>query len=175
MSCSAGPSNYALGYSYAEEDEPDRIDTDFAGDDWPFSWVRLGDTPKYNFEDITYQPEGYEIDEMVVENNTVEDTEYSFKFDATHYLDFGDNPAEIKMGVKLRTREKERESTIDVFDDFDSASAAPTRPPLPGGNIDYNLNRFGFGLNRGALRSFWKTLGDDNYNADESFTVVHRR
>ena len=161
--------DYALGYSYAEEDEPDRIDTDFAGDDWPFSWVRLGDTPKYNFEDITYQPEGYEIDEMVVENNTVEDTEYSFKFDATHYLDFGDNPAEIKMGVKLRTREKERESTIDVFDDFDSVGS-PDASAFAGGNIDYNLNRFGFGLNRGALRSFWKTLGDDNYNADESFT-----
>ena len=80
---------YAVGYSYAEEDEPDRHDTDFAAvDDASLGYTRIGSIPNYMLGASVYDPAFFELDEIVVENNKVEDEELSLNFDVTHHIDY---------------------------------------------------------------------------------------
>lgn len=159
--------DYSVGYSYAEEDEPNRIDTDFAGaDDVSLSYTALGQIPRYTIDDMVLDPAFFELDEIVVENNLVEDEELSFTLDVTRQMDFAGNPGSISFGVKARQREKDRESDIDVYDDF--GDDAITAEGFAGGQSEWDLRTFGFTLNRGALRNFTRGLTDDNLNADDT-------
>ncbi len=160
---------YSLGYSYAEEDEPGRHDTKFAAeDDYAFAYANLGEAPDYSLGQQVYNPANFLLDEIVVENNLTEDEEWSATFDIARQLEFLGAATELKAGAKARLRDKSRESTIDVFDDFgdDDISAVGFRAADP----DYDLADFGFGLNGSALRSFARGLTDANRNLDESFT-----
>jgi TonB-dependent receptor len=158
---------YSLGYSFAEEDEPNRHDTDFAGaDDYSLMYSGLGDVPGYVLAPEAYVAENFELDEIVVENNLVEDEELSLTLDVTHQTRFFSAPGELKFGAKVRQRDKERTSDIDVYDDFGDETF--TAADFLGGKPGYDLLDFGFGLNRGAIRSFTRGLGEDNLNGDES-------
>lgn len=160
---------YSLGYSYAEEAEPDRHDSDFAAaDDATLSYAGLGDVPGYVLDSMVYDPSFFELDEIVVEDNLVEDEELSFTLDVTHPLRFGSNPGEIQFGTKVRQRQKERQSDIDIFDDFGDADIGADRFAL--GPADYGLREFGFTLDRNRIREFTDALGEDSRDADASFT-----
>lgn len=160
---------YSVGYSFAEEDEPGRHDSEFAGDDdYAFGYTSLGDLPGVVLDDMIYQPQNFVLDEIVVENNLTEDEEWSGTFDIAYQFDFLDAATEIKAGAKARMRDKSRDSSIDVYDDFGDGdvSAQDFRASDP----DYDLADFGFGLSGSALRRFTRDLGPDNLNAAESFT-----
>ncbi|MFV8818802.1 TonB-dependent receptor [Haliea sp. E17] len=158
---------YSLGYSYAEEDEPGRHDSKFEGaDDYAFAYTSLGETPKVVLDPMAYFPQNFILDDITVENNLVEDEEWSATFDIARQFDLWGSSTEIKGGAKVRLRDKTRKSTIDVFDSFDDVDALKFR----GVNPDFDLADFGFGLSRSALRSFTRGLTDDNRNADESLT-----
>ncbi len=159
---------YSLGYSYAEEDEPGRHDTDFAGDDdYAFAYTSLGDLPNVILGEEVYQPQNFILDEIVVENNLTEDEELSATFDVSYQLEFLNAATEIKAGAKVRMRDKSRESTITVYDDFgDDISAMEFLASDP----DYDLADFGFGLSGSSIRRFTRGLGPDSINDDESFT-----
>ena len=159
--------DYALGYSYAEEDEPNRHDTDFAAtDDFTLAYTGLGEIPGYQLDTRNLAPQFYELDEIVVENNFVEDEEVSFSLNIARRMDLGSNSGELKFGGKVRQRDKDRDSDIDVFDDFgDDAISAEL---FATGNVSYDLLPFGFGLSPGAIRSFTGGLTDDNRDGDAS-------
>ncbi len=163
--------DYSLGYSQSEEDDPNRVDTDFAGsDNFALSYRSLNDgtKPNYIFGQEVFDPTQFELDEIVVENNLVEDEEQSFKLDFARQMQFGSNPGEIKFGLKVRSREKERESEIRVYDDFDSLGN-PTAETFATSGPDYDLNQFGFGLNPGRLRgTAFNSVGSANINNDET-------
>lgn len=161
--------DYAFGYSYAEEKEPDRHDSEFAGaEDTGLSYHSLGDYPNYLMGDAAYDPALFELDEIFVEDNTVEDEEFSLELNVARQFFYRDNPGEIKFGGKLRMREKERESDIDVYDDFGDDPILASQ--FAGGSADYDLRRFGFTLREGAIRNFTDALGDDSLNADATLT-----
>lgn len=161
--------DYSVGFSYAEEDEPDRLDTDFKGvDDYSLAYRGLGDKPDYMLDRMSNVPANFELDEIARENNLVEDEEVSFTFNASRPVDFFSNPGEIKFGVKARQRDKERSADIEIFDDF--GDDTPTAQAFLGKDPSYDLAQFGFGLDRGSIRNFAGTLGSDNLDADKSLT-----
>ncbi len=161
--------DYSLGYSYAEEDEPDRHDTDFAPlDDYTLSYASIGETPSYQIDPRVNDPANYVLDEIAVENNLVEDEELSATFDVTWQTELFEAPTAFQFGAKVRQRDKQRSSTVDVFDDFgdDDISAVE----FAGGKLDYSLGDMGFAWNPGSVRRFASGLTEDNKDLDKSFT-----
>ncbi|GAB1257837.1 TonB-dependent receptor [Aurantivibrio plasticivorans] len=157
--------DYALGFSTAEEDEPNRVDSKIETDDpYAFSYSNLGQIPNYSLAAEAYDANNFKFDDIAIENNLVEDEELSFKLDVARDIDFGGNPGEVKFGFKYRDREKERRSDIRVYDDLDFLSASD----FVAGSPDYSLANFGFGLNANALRSTAFALGSTGLNAEES-------
>jgi len=159
--------DYKLGYSRAEEEEPNRVDTEFQGGDYAFSWSALGETPNYSFGPEKNLPSEFELDELVIENNLVEDEEVSLAINLARPFEQSSFSGEIKFGAKYRSREKDRSSDILVYDDFESIGE-PDASGFVDSNPDYGLSDFGFGLDGSALRSLASTLTADNLNADES-------
>ncbi len=163
---------YAVGYSYAEEAEPDRRDTDFAGPDAPLAINSFGEIPDFRVDALAYAPQEFELDELVVEDNLVEDEAVTLNLDISREFNLAGAPSVVKFGGLWRSREKTRESTIEVYDDFDSLGEFTAADFATDQFVDYNLLQpmFGFGLSPGAIRSFAGQLGADNLNADETLT-----
>ncbi len=118
--------DYKISYSKAEENEPNRLDTDF----------RNGDATSYTYDfsnpyqpiitvtggSDVFNPANFELDEFVVENNLADEDEFAVKFDAKRFLDFGENPGFVKFGIKYRSKEKSNDANAEIYSN-DSSEA----------------------------------------------------
>ncbi|MBK1876394.1 TonB-dependent receptor [Pelagicoccus mobilis] len=125
--------NYKASLSTAEENEPDRLDTDFRnGEDSDFSYDFSNSfEPRVTVDggsDI-FDPANFELDEFVAENNLTEEEEIALKFDAMRFLDFGDNPGFVKFGFKYRTKDKNRDNDVAIYS-WDGDGDTPTAAGL---------------------------------------------
>jgi TonB-dependent receptor len=153
--------DYSVAYSHAEEEEPNRIDTDFrlevendatalfgldSSNPLAPQLIRSGTGNFINIDD----PSAFEFNGLEFLNGITEDDEYALQFDAERDFDWGGNEAEFQFGFKYRSREKTRDVDLRVYDadlTADQFSQA----------IDYPLDEFGFGLNAGAIRSLFNS------------------
>ncbi|MCH6257633.1 TonB-dependent receptor [Puniceicoccaceae bacterium K14] len=111
--------SYQASISHAEENEPDRLDTDF----------RNGDTSdvSYDFSNSTqpvvtveggsdlFDASNFELDEAVVENNVSEDDKVAFKVDFRRDLFLGNAPSFVKFGTKFSQREKSVDNDAKAY------------------------------------------------------------
>ncbi|EWH09341.1 TonB-dependent receptor [Catenovulum agarivorans DS-2] len=145
--------NYQLGYSKAEEENPNALYYTLKGEGLTFDSNMQGQIPQItqgaNVADFT----NYELDEVSDESEFAQDEESSFKLDLTKKLLAAGTAYEFKSGIKLRQREKTARAIIDIYDDgFDAFTPTDFATATP----DWSLGDFGPGLNRQALRNFTK-------------------
>ncbi len=119
--------DYYAAYSYAEEEEPDRLDTEIALDD-DFS-------ARYNHSDANFPTmtvlddinindvSGYELDKFTYEDNLTTDDELSFQTNLKYHLDFLDKPSFLKTGFKMRSKNKDREAYAKEYENSDDFEA----------------------------------------------------
>ena len=142
---------YRAGYSKADESEPNRRDTQFTIEEVRIGYSHHGERPGLFADPATLDPNGYELSEIVIEDNETEDTERSFKIDLKRDLDAGKVHGYVEVGAKVRRREKTNDIGIRVFDGF------PGDPTLAGfalDGIDYGQGAFGLGVSEAAIDSF---------------------
>ncbi|AWF82806.1 TonB-dependent receptor [Microbulbifer sp. A4B17] len=164
--------SYALGYSHAEESEPNRRDTDFVLDSLRLGYVEAGDTPRMavGSEDVeaVLDPASYQLDELVIEDNFTEDEEISFRIDISREIDWAGNPSVVKFGLHERQREKTGDLNATVYEGFDGDY---TLADFSRNSIDYGLDAFGPGVNVGSLNSFINANLSD-FDIDETETAL---
>ncbi|WP_448567731.1 TonB-dependent receptor [Thalassotalea ganghwensis] len=144
---------YQVGYSKADEDEPDSLYYVFANDEVTIDSSMAGQIPTISQNDNVMRMNHYALDEISFEDNYTKDTETSAKVDFTHFSQWNNHAVEVKFGAKFRQREKLNDTSIFIydgdFDEIDSAQFATTAP-------DWSLGNFGDGLDRSTMRSFFK-------------------
>ncbi|MEP1552321.1 TonB-dependent receptor, partial [Paraglaciecola sp.] len=148
---------YQVGYSKADEDEPDALYYTFVGEEMSINSDFVGPIPSITQDASVMDLGNYELDEVSFEKNNAEDTEASIKADFTRFLEWQNNQVEIKFGGKYRNREKQANADIIIydgdFDDVDSSSFATTTP-------DWGLGDFGPGLDRSFMREYYGQQAD---------------
>ena len=176
--------DYTYGYSKSEEEEPDRLDTNFVIEGVQLTYNGIGDQPNLIADPATFDPANYALDEIVFEDNFTEDESNSFALDVTRELSTDNFNGYVKFGGKYRQREKTNDLEVIVFDGF------PGDPDMTGfvASIDYDLNTFGPGLSASRISSYFNTnrtaleiddgdtlvdsLGGD-YELDEDVTAFY--
>ncbi|MFC3051343.1 TonB-dependent receptor [Kordiimonas pumila] len=160
---------YSISYAKAQEAEPDRLDTSFAGEDFnsgvDFTNLLFPRSIFKNSDDLAALQDlsNYEVDSFEYSDNITEDEQIAFKLDIAKDMYWGDNPVLIKWGAKARLRDKFRDNTFLAYDgdlgdvtlnDFSTAIDYPIDLALGNGGIDgvalrdyYAANRSSFELN----------------------------
>lgn len=168
--------DYQLAYAYAEEAEPNRLDTDFrAKFDSGIFGVNVNDTmvPKVIFGDDTaeaayFDASNYEFDGLEFLNGKAEDSEWSFAFDAERETRFGQYYGFIKFGANYRSREKSYDATTLVYGD-DYAGGDLTLADFAT-SVDYDLGNIGPVADPHAVRSFFNT-NRSSFELDDTDTL----
>jgi TonB-dependent receptor len=110
---------YSVAYSYAQEEEPDRYDSNFEFEDDVSGAYDISDPelPKWNItsdHDI-YDPAAYEFDELVIENNLTTDQSLTGKIDLSYPYVLASYRGELKSGIQYRRKMKDRENKVDIY------------------------------------------------------------
>ena len=141
---------YQLGFSKADEDEPNSLYYTFVAEEMAIDSDMSGQIPAITQDAAAMDLANYELDEISLEAGYAKDTESSAKFDITRFLELAGNPLELKFGAKYRQREKQASANIAIFDgDFDAIEPMLFATASP----DWGLGDFGPGLNRAAMRT----------------------
>lgn len=143
---------YQVGYSKADEDEPDALYYTLVGEGMEIDSDMAGPIPVVAQAASVMDLSNYELDEVSFEKNYAEDTETMAKADFTRYFDWQSNQLEFKFGGKYRSREKSANADILIFDgDFDDIDPSIFASSTP----DWGLGDFGPGLDRTFMREYY--------------------
>ena len=96
---------YDIGYSISTEDEPNRVDTAFAGEDFVLGYQSTGATVDLTQPSAAHDLNNFAMDEIVHENNLSEDEQVSLKIDFSNDFVWQNNNGQFKFGFKHQTRE----------------------------------------------------------------------
>lgn len=142
---------YDLGYSKSSEEEPNRVDAEFVGEDLALGYASTGKIPTLTQTADAHNLNNFAMDEIVYENNLTEDESISFKVDLSRDFVWQNNNGQFKFGLKHQAREKFNTLDATVFDGgFDDVTAAQFGTNAP----DFSLSNFGPSLNQATLKSF---------------------
>jgi TonB-dependent receptor len=148
---------YQLGYSKADEDEPNSLYYTFVGEEMDISSDMQGKIPTIVQDASVMDLSNYELDEIELSQNYAQDTESSFKFDFTRSLEVSGHSAEIKFGGKYRDRKKTNDAIVSLYDgDFDDVDPSEFEAATP----DWGLGDFGPGLQKGVMRDYFNQEED---------------
>ncbi|MEE4296736.1 MAG: TonB-dependent receptor [Wenzhouxiangella sp.] len=151
--------DYQAGYAEASTSEPFSLGTAViaSGLEIGYNFQGSGGREAPNLfgtdlealEDLT----AYELDLVELESDKTQEEELSFAINFTRELRLGNNPAQMKFGAKLRSREKFNDANNTNFVDF---GGDYTLADLVGpGQRDYSLGRFGPYISTRVLRDFY--------------------
>jgi len=144
---------YQLGYSKSSENEPDRMDVTFVGEDIDLGYTTSNDSPVLTQSANAHDLNIFEMDEVVYENNNSEDEEVSIGLDLTKDFVWQNNNGAFKLGGKYRSREKEKSANSILYDgDFGDITAEN----FNSGTVDYSLGDFGPGLSQQSIQDYVK-------------------
>ncbi len=147
-------------YSFADEVEPERLDTDFRAElDSGIFGVDVSDQilPSLAFPDAAaeaayFDADNYEFDGLERTNGVSEDEELSFAANIKYETDIFGAPGFYKVGGKVRLREKFFNGQVDVYDGFDGPDLTLAQFVSP---IDYGLDRINPVANGDLVRNFF--------------------
>jgi TonB-dependent receptor len=161
--------DWSLSYVYAEEAEPNRLDTDFRytfedGETFgidvtnplnPQLIFAGGTTTDRVFDASNYENNGFELT-----NGLSQDREYAATINVRHDLTLGGLPSYIQYGVRARSRDKKYALDFDVYDDADLLLSDVAR------TVDYGQGPV---AEPGAVRDFFfSNLNGLDYEANDS-------
>lgn len=160
----AGPWSfeYQLSYAFAEEEEPDRIDTDFRqGFDFGSFGLNITDaiTPTLIFGDAAsrdafYDASAYEFNGLEFFNGVSQDDEWAGSFDVRRDTRFGRHYGFLKAGLSARIREKSFDAEMQAFDGFGPRDLFLSDFP---GTVGFPLDEFGPSPDPFAIRDFFNS------------------
>ena len=167
----------AVSYSYAEEREPNRLDTGFrATFDSGLFGVDSADPilPRLAFPDAAaetayFEATNYEFDGLELLNGVAEDDEFGFQANVKYDLDLFGAPGYLKSGVKIRAREKSYDVDVQVFDGFDPADLTLAQFAT---TVDFGLDRINPVPDAGLVRDFF-FANQDGFELDDGDTFVN--
>lgn len=142
---------YSFGLSQSGEDEPGRIDTTFKVKNVDLGYNAIGNVPDLIAGPEASDPEEFELDEIVTEDNTTSDDQFSLQTDWERSFDFANSTATLKFGGKLRRREKENDLEIAIYTGF---PGDPTMTAFVQSGISYALGDFGPALDAGKINDY---------------------
>lgn len=143
---------YQASYSKSSEEQPNRIDASFAGEEITMGYQSAGDIPRLTQSANAHDLNNFEFDEIVLEDTLSEDKETSFRLDLTKEFVWRNHNGAIKFGGKYRSREKFNRANITVFDGgFNDATAQQ----FSTSTVDWDLGNFGPGLSQKGIRQFF--------------------
>ncbi len=144
---------YQLGYSKSSENEPDRMDVTFVGEDIDLGYTTSNDSPVLTQSASAHDLNIFEMDEVVYENNNSEDEEISLGLDLTKDFVWQNNNGAFKFGGKYRSREKDKSVSSILYDgDFGDVTAEN----FNSGTVVYSLGDFGPGLSQQGIQDYVK-------------------
>ena len=161
--------NYRAGYSQADESEPNRRDTEFKIKKVRIGYSNHGERPGLFADPATLDADGYELSEIVIEDNHTDDVERSFKIDLRRDFDAEKLNGYLEVGTKLRRREKTNDIGIRVFDGF---PGDPTLADFALDGVDYVQGAFGLGVSEDAIdRYIAANLGSFELNDKDTLAA----
>lgn len=142
---------FNLGLSQSGEDEPGRIDTTFKLKNVDLGYNAIGDVPELFAGPEANNPDEFELDEIVTEDNTTSDDQFSLQTDWKRSFNFENSKATFQFGGKLRRREKENDLEIAIYSGF---PGDPTMTEFVEGGLSYDLGDFGPALDAGKIAEY---------------------
>ena len=113
--------DYLLSYSLAKEDVPDRMDINFVNSlvnlDLDLSepnWPRII-FPRDKDSSTVFNSNDYEFDELFMQTSRTEDRNLTGRFNLEKNYKFGRHHGSVKLGTKLRLKDKERNNQGRVW------------------------------------------------------------
>ncbi|MCP2669529.1 TonB-dependent receptor [Maricaulaceae bacterium EIL42A08] len=170
--------DYQLAYAYAEEGEPDRLDTGFRAEfDAGVFGANVTDAivPQVIFGDAASQsayfdPTNYEFDDAEFLNGLATDEEWSMEFNARRDTQFGQFPGYLQAGMSYRIREKGYDATVLVYGGYDDGSGNDLTLASFAQSVDFGLGEFGPAADPFAVRDFFNT-NRSNFELDDTDTL----
>ncbi|MEN0653167.1 MULTISPECIES: TonB-dependent receptor [Hyphobacterium] len=159
--------DYALSYAYAEEAEPNRLDTTWRAEfDFGSFGLDIADraTPTLIFGDAAssnayYDPANYEFDGLELTNGLSRDFEWAGEFNFRREATLFGHPGYVQAGVRGRLRNKSYDLDLEVYDGFTAPAGFTGDDDLPLtdflGTVNYGLDTFGPGANPDMVRNFF--------------------
>ena len=145
---------YNLGYAKSQEEEPNRLDVEFVGEDLLLGYNSTGDIPALMQEAAAHDLSNFVMDEIAYEDNLSEDEELSLKVDLSRDFVWQNNNGQFKFGFKHQSREKFNRVNATIYDGgFNDTRAAQFGTDAP----DFNLGNFGPGISENGVNRFVKT------------------
>ena len=153
--------DFSASYSFADEREPDRLDTDFRAEfDSGIFGVDVSNPllPVAAFNDAAAEaayldPNNYEFNGIERTNGLTEDDEFAFAANFKYNLDLFGKPGFIKTGGKIRLREKFFDLDLEVLEADDLTLSGFER------SIEYDLAPINPVPNGGLVRDFFDANG----------------
>lgn len=136
--------DFRVGYSTAQEDEPRHADsTVFVADftDAGFTGTRK---PSAIYPTGFYDSSNYDLDEIEVTEGNTKDEQVDVALDFTRELYWNNNPASLKFGTKASQRKKDSDVDVWIYEPTASLSNYTT-------DVDYTLGEFGDGIDPDAV------------------------
>ena len=159
---------YDLGYSKSSEEEPNRIDVAFVGEDLPLGYVSTGENVQLTHSPAAHDLANFMMDEITYEHNKTEDEEISVKLDFTRDFVWHNNNGQIKFGIKHQAREKFNDLSVSIYDGgFDDLSA----DEFAGASPDYDIGDFGPGIKEASVRHF-VLANRSNFDTNELDSII---
>jgi TonB-dependent receptor len=171
--------DYQLSYAFAEESEPDRLDTGFRAEfDTGIFGVNVNDLmiPQVIFGDAGSQTayfdaSNYEFDGAEFLNGTAEDDEWAGEFNARRDMRFGQHFGYLQGGLQYRTREKSYDASVLVYGGYDDGTGDDLTLASFAQPIDFALAPdFGPAPNPFTVRDFFNT-NRANFELDDTDTL----
>jgi TonB-dependent receptor len=137
------------GYSQSTERDPGGLaGAEFIGD---FDGVGFDGNrkPRLAVGSAFYNPSAFTLDEVEWEKVSGKDREKNVRLDFARDYDLSGNASQVKFGGKLSRRNKDSNTDVWVYDDFDDVTLAGYQ----NGKVDYSLGRFGNGISAGAIKN----------------------
>ncbi|HMA61268.1 MAG TPA: TonB-dependent receptor [bacterium] len=110
--------DYSIAYSYADEQEPDKLTIEYEMDEEPAVNLDLSDrdNPKWNLEGLAsgynWDPKNYALDKIAADTTKTTDQTYSGQINFKLPYFIGDRRASAKFGLKEEYKSKDREETV---------------------------------------------------------------
>ena len=159
---------YNFGISQSGEDEPGRIDTSFKLKNVDLGYDTVGEVPELIAGAEADDPGEFELDEIVTEDNTTSDDQFSMQTDWQRKFEFANANATIQFGGKLRRREKENDLEIAIYSGFPDD---PTMASFIQSGISYELGSFGPALDAAKV-SDYVANNKHRFEGDEEDTSI---
>lgn len=142
---------YDIGYSKSSEEEPNRLDVTFVGEDLAIGYNSTGSIPHLVHSSAAHDLNNFAMDEIAYENNLTEDEELSFKVDFSKDFVWQNNNGQFKFGFKHQSREKFNDADVTIYDGgFDDIFAQQFATATP----NYNIGNFGPGISQNSLKDY---------------------